>query len=235
MINNPNALTFVMKTVIQAGHRSLFIPLILVLTACNSIDLPVDDLENELVITETSGGGAVFNYKWGVDQISWSYQPSDDYAEFMPDILFALDTWQDHTSDFSFNYLGEKEEAANLYFVDVLSEAGIFQAKQQQACGFLDPNTKMRAFSCLAEDIPGRDLQAGDQITIFIASNTKGREPKFVLAHETGHALGLGHTVTCEFDNTPIMYAGSNPCGVPSGNYEIHASDIEALHTHYQN
>ena len=133
--------------------------------SCNDIDLPVDGIaNNELTVTETPAGGAVLNYKWGVDQITWSYEPSDDYPEFMSEIIYALDIWQDHTTDFSFYYAGENNSTANLYFVDVISEPGIFQAKLREMCSFLDQGSKMRAFSCLTEDMPGRDLLSEDQI-----------------------------------------------------------------------
>lgn len=204
------------------------------LSSCNTIDLMVDDITaNDLVVTETPNGGAVLNYMWGIDRITWSYEPSNEYPEFMPDIIYALDLWQDHTSDFFFEYAGESNINANLYFVNVLNHAGITEAKRNGGCSFLDSDSKIKAFTCFGQDVPGRELQSDDQIKVFIASEAKGRDIKLMLAHETGHALGLAHPITCQFDIKPIMYSGSNPCISASTDYELHATDIEALHVHY--
>ena len=205
-----------------------------VLSFCNTVETVLEDLNADLEVTETPNGGSVLNYKWDVNVITWSYEPSVDYLEFRQDILYALNLWQVHTSDFIFEDLGENNNTANLYFVDVVREDGIFSAKNN-GCAFLDEFSKLKAFSCIAEDVPGRDLESDDQITIYLASEANGRDLKLVLAHETGHALGLGHTVTCDFDIKPIMYPGNNPCSVLNKSYEVHASDIEALHTHYAN
>jgi len=202
-------------------------------SSCNKIDVTINDLTVDgLTVTETPKGGAVLNYKWGIDRITWSYEPSVEYPEFMPDIIYALDLWQDHTSDFFFEYAGESNTNANLYFVNVLNQVGIY-SKKNDGCNFLDKDSNFNAFSCLGQDVPGRELQSEDQIKVFIASETKGRDVKLILAHETGHALGLAHTVTCQFDINPIMYSGGNSCNSTSTFYEIHATDIEALHVHY--
>ena len=203
--------------------------------SCNEIDLTVNDANVDvLTVTETPKGGAVLNFKWGIDRITWSYEPSTEYPEFMPDITYALHLWQDHTTELLFEYDGERNPNANLYFVNVLNQAGIY-SKKNDGCSFMERGSNSNAFSCLGQDVPGRELQSDDQIKVFIASESKGRDLKFVLAHETGHALGLAHTVTCQFDINPIMYSGGNPCNSTSTYYELHDTDIEALQVHYAN
>jgi len=204
-----------------------------------TISFSIDHL-SQFQIVEFQNKCAIFNFYWNIPVIKWYMEPSVQSSYLKESIITnALDLWSNETSSFKFERTLEKK-SANIIFSEAGNREGFkpFETEYHihsepvgMTClDFWSTNT-----TSLSNEIV---LDEEDQVTIMLASdliktadeNANLNIAKKVLAHEIGHALGLGHTVSSTLPS-PVMSETFDITGLWDG--KLHQWDINALHTHY--